>query len=93
MSKLETDRDLLIEVISNVKNLCQKFETFKVDNKEEHNIIFKLLNEQANNKVSNKLFYFIMAIVIASILSLTAYTGIIKNDVVKNTVNIENLSK
>jgi len=93
MSKLEnlTERELLIETITNVENLCKKFESFKEDNKGEHATLFTLLGDQATNKVSNRLFFFSIALIITALLSLTAYTGIIKNDVVKNTVCIEKL--
>jgi len=61
----------------------------KEENRKEHETIFKLLDDQANGKVSNKLFFFTIAFVITALIGLTAYTGNLSNIVTKNTVYIE----
>jgi len=88
-----SDRDLLIQNITETKNLCNKFDSFSSDNSKEHDLIFNRLSSLLENKVSNKLFYFTISIVIMIIISLTAYLGNIKDDVTKNNVTIEQLQK
>jgi hypothetical protein len=95
MSKLDnlSDRDLLIQNATNVENLCSQFEELKKDNKTEHETLFKLLDGQANSKVSNKLFFFIIGFIILSIVTLTGYVGSLSNDVTKNSTCIERIER
>jgi len=86
-----TDRELLIQNSLEIKNLCREFNEFKNDNAKEHELIFTKLDALMNGKVSNTLFYFTISVIITAILSLTAYTGVVKNEVVKNTTCIEQL--
>ena len=86
-----TERDLLIQQATDIKNLCRSFDDFKAANKDEHKDITKEVKSVSDGKVSNRLFFWVSGIIIFCIIGLTAYTGVIKNDVVKNTTLIENI--
>lgn len=85
----ETDHDLLIKNGETLKKLCGNINELKINNKDEHRDI----NNKLNNTLSNKLFYFFAIIMISCIMGLTAYVGVIKNEVVKNTTCIERIEK
>lgn len=88
-----SERDLIIQQGRDIKNLCKAFEDFKDDNAMGHKLIFQKLDELTEKKVSNRLFFFAMGLIITFIVGLTAYTGTIKNEVVKNTTCIERIDK
>lgn len=85
----KSDHDILIEMQVTLKKLCETLGEVKKDNKEDHQAIAKDLK----TKISNRLFFWSTGIIIAILMSLTAYTGVIKNDVVKNTTCIERIEK
>lgn len=95
MSKIEamTDRELLIQQSKDIESLCNAFKEFKESNAEEHKLIFEKLDILSEGKISNKLFFFTISFILIALVSLTAYTGTIKNDVIKNTVCIEKISE
>ena len=85
----KTDHDILIEMQVTLKKLCDTLAEVKKDNKEDHQTI----SNDLKTKISNKLFFWSTGIVVAIVMSLTAYTGVVKNEVVKNTTCIERIEK
>ena len=88
-----TERDLIIQQGAAIENLCDMFKEFKINNEAEHKEIFEKLDKITDGKVSNKLFFWVLGFIILFLFSLSGFTGMIKNDVTKNTVCIEKLEK
>lgn len=84
-----TDRELLIQQASDMKNLCRSFDDFKTENRDDHKDMTKEIKSVSDGKISNRLFFFTVAVIISSLIGLTAYVGKIKTEVTKNTVRIE----
>ena len=90
MKNLEnlSDRDLLVKCTTNIENLCSKFKSIEAKNDSDHELIYKKVDRLTEYKVSNKLFYFVIGLIIAGLLSLATFTGALKNDVVINTTRL-----
>jgi len=83
----KSDHDLLTEQSVILQNVSETLAGIKTDNKEDHAII----NGKLDFKVNNSLFRWTIGFIIFSIMALTAYAGITRNHVIKNTTCIEKL--
>lgn len=86
-----TERELLVQQAGTLAKLCTTITKLEGDNKSEHNSITEKVDGLVYKKVSYRLFFWLSGIIILCLMSLTAYTGITKNEVVKNTTCIEKL--
>ena len=80
-----SERDFLVKCVTNIENLCDKFDK----NEKEHAEIFHELRK----KVPMSLFLFVVALVVSCLLGLAAYSGDTKESVIKNTTCIERIGK
>jgi len=84
-----TEREILIKQGEIIKTLCINFNAFKDSNDKAHKTLTEKLDKVTDEKVSRVLFFWVLGFIIISLITLTAYTGTIKNDVVKNTTKLE----
>jgi hypothetical protein len=86
LKELETlsDRLLLERCALNVETLCDKFDKIEKKNDDDH----KLIYESLETKTPLPLFFWVLGIVILITMSLAGYTGVLKNEVTKNTTSI-----
>jgi len=85
----QSDHDLLITQTAILGSVRDTLDTIKKDNREDH----KTITDKLDRKVNNKLFYFIIAIIVSCMVGLAGYASKTKNDVIKNTTCIEKLEE
>ena len=76
----QQDRDLLITMSSNVENLTSNFTEFKDDNKKEHDKFNSKLDCITIKKISNRLFFWVIGIIVLVMLGSYTYSATITND-------------
>ena len=79
-----TEREMLIKHGEILKTICINLNELKKENSDEHLALNKKLDDIEKDKVSNSIFFWVVGFIIIALVSLTAYTGALKNDVVKN---------
>ena len=88
-----SDRELLIHHIGLVQELCRSFAELKKDNSKSHELLFNKVDKVTDTKVSNKLFFSTVGILIAVVISLTGYVGVLSNEITATATCVENLEK
>ena len=83
----KSDHDLLTEQSIILENVNDTLVEMKKDNKKDHATI----NGKLDSKVNSQLFRWTVGFIIFGIMALTAYAGITRNHVIKNTTCIEKL--
>ncbi|MDA3808642.1 MAG: hypothetical protein PF440_12115 [Thiomicrorhabdus sp.] len=84
-----TDRELLVQQHTNLANMCRDVKDIKAANSLDHVTIFNKLDTVSDNKVSYKLFFWLVGILFICLLSLTSFVGSLSTKVTTNTTNIQ----
>jgi hypothetical protein len=86
-----TDRELLIQHGAVLNKLCGAITELKKDNYIEHEKIFDKVDKVVISKISNRLFFWLVGLIILIQLGLVGYVGNLNTQVTKNTNDIEHV--
>ena len=86
-----TDREILIQQGTVLNKLCGVITELKSDNKVEHEKISVKVDSVVITKISNKLFFRLIAIIITIEIMLTSAVGVLSVNVASNTADIEHV--
>ncbi|RLC49942.1 MAG: hypothetical protein DRI23_08135 [Candidatus Cloacimonadota bacterium] len=88
-----TERELLVQYGAYLHKLCGDLSELKIQNAKEHSKLFNKIDEVADGKVSNRLFFWIVGIIIFSMIGLTSFVGTLNTKVTTNSTCLTNLEK
>ena len=86
-----TDRELLVQQAVSLKKICGDISELKVENKSEHGAISKKVDSVVVGKISNRLFFWLVGLMIVVQIGLITFVGDLNMQVTKNTSNIEHV--
>lgn len=88
-----TDRELMIEHGAILREVCRNVKSLKSDNGVEHKSIFDRIDAISDNKVSNKLFYSTLSILVAVLIIISASLSVLNIKATTNTADIEHIEQ
>jgi hypothetical protein len=86
-----TDRELLIQHGSTLAKLCGAITELKVENAIEHDKIFSKVEKVIVTKISNKLFFWLVGLMIMVQVGLVGFVGNLNTQVTRNTGDVEHI--
>jgi hypothetical protein len=86
-----TDRELLIQHGTVLTKLCGSITELKKDNADEHGKVFEKIDKVIVSKISNKLFFWLIGLMIVVQIGLIGFVGNTSIQVTRNTVDIQHV--
>lgn len=86
-----TDRELLVQQTVSLNQLCRSVSELKNDNEVGHADLFRKVDDIAASKISNKIFYFIIGIMITAQVAMVSYIGGLSTKVTTNIADIQHV--
>ena len=86
-----TERELMIQQAGVLKKLCGSLKDLKEDNTADHEKLFDKVDKTVVEKISNKLFFWIVGILVLCMISMTTVLGTINTQVTTNTTRVDNI--
>lgn len=88
-----TDRELLIQQLINMRTVSDNVKELKRTNIKDHADIFKQIHYITERKTSNKLFFWVMGILVATQVMLASAVGVMSLDITNNASDIEHIEQ
>ena len=86
-----TERELLIQQGSAIRKLCGSISELKQDNAVEHEKLFQKIDSLMDSKTSNRLFYWVVGIIIVIMMALTSFVGTLNTEVTTVKADMGNM--
>jgi hypothetical protein len=88
-----TDRELLIQQSTVLTKVCHSITALTDDNAIEHGKIFDKLDSVVTTKISNKLFFWLIGIIVTIEILLASCLGVMNKDLSTCIADIDHVEK